>query len=179
MGPCHNTLYVNDDYNELQDYVSIDIGLDPEDMGYCHLDIPGTEFKYRVIIDGTQFKYQTIDLENNILQTSYTDVTDDRDFFGMLMYYMAEEYISFDMDRILNEALWTMELHFEDITHDYILVYDGMDIDKPLNVDVISESNEVMIVEVSNPTDEPMKQLISVDVTEFVDSINAKLRVLY
>ena len=97
----------------------------------------------------------------------------------MLAYYMAENYVSFDIDRILNEAIWTLELHFEDITHDYIIVYEGMDIDKQLNVDIISESREVMIVEVSNPTDKPIKQLVSVDVTEFVDSVNAKLRVLY
>jgi len=178
-GPCFNIFYVVKTDNLLCDLITVDIGFDPSDLSSCKLDIPGREFKYRIAIDGNKFKYQTIDLENNVLQTDYTDITIDNELYSMLVYYIAENFKSFDTKRVLNELTWTLELCFDDVIHDYIFVYEGMDIDKQLNVDIVSESNEVMIVEVSNPTDEPMKQLISVDVTEFVDSINAKLRVLY
>ena len=178
-GPCYNSLFVDKTSKKLRDYVMVDVGLRPEDIARCHLDIPGTEFKYRVVIDKTKFKYQTIDLKNNILQTSCTDILSNTDFFSMLVYYMAKKSTSFDVSRILNELTWTLELHFEDVKHDYILVYEGMDVDKPFDIDITHKSDEKLIVEVTNSTDVPRKQLISIDVTDFVYNTNTGLKILY
>jgi len=171
---CYIDFYANKDTNELHDFICVD----NEDISECCLDIPDTEFKYRVIIDGTKIIYQTLDLANNVLQTDYTDVTNSMGFFKELVYHTVEYYTSFDTGKILNVLDWAIELHFDGVKHDYIYVYNGLNTDKPLDVTVTLKSNDVMVIEVSNTTDKSIEQLISIDVTDLVKSRNEGLRIL-